>query len=208
MWNNRRSKIVLEFSEISSQILWLMKTSKAGPTLSDSRLTIQIKELHQAGKSTQLFAHCLCYLRSTSPYHAEPSTKLKAYRGSWLLFWENISKSTCWSQNVPCKPRQPISSYNVLPQSKISIKQLQLTLLWAQEILLAQREDQKGSYPEIHEEQVKNYAVTLLFLTRSYFCSCIWQIRFKPVTFFSSVKTTFPECWLTSSLWEVLVAHW
>lgn len=116
MWNNRRSKIVLKISEISSQILQLMENSNAGPNFSNSKLKTQIKELHQAGKSTQLFAHCLCYLRSTSLYHAEPFTKLKVYSSSWLLFWENISKSTCWSQNVPCKPRQPISSNNVLSQ--------------------------------------------------------------------------------------------
>jgi len=49
---------MLEVSEISSQVLGLMETSKVGPNLSNSKLKIQIKELHQAGKSTPLFAHC------------------------------------------------------------------------------------------------------------------------------------------------------
>lgn len=98
----------------------------------------------------------------------------------------------------------------LLPQSKISVKRLQPTLLWAQEIPLAQREDQKGNYPEKHEEKKKtSYELyhDTVFLIRRYFRSLIWQIRFRTLTFFSSVIITFPQNWFKSNFWEALVPH-
>lgn len=65
-----------------------------------------------------------------------------------------------WHLHVSLKtvPAAPINQF----QSKISVRQLKPTLPWAQETPLAQREDQKGNYPENQNKtQVKKYTVTL-----------------------------------------------